>query len=241
MANAIATALILAGYAAAQGAFSFPSLTCDGCKSTLHTLDTVSLNNSATALIGLCEGSGVYPDVCQGIADDLLPSLKYALSKASIINATASNNVTDADWICPIIAGQCDFPNTTLPNVMTISSASNPRTALASTVNTADTYTVLHLSDLHIDPDYQAGTAAVCAYPMCCRQGTNVLPTNMTGVTPRNASTWGDYNCDVSQKLAENLLSSIASVVQTNLNKTIDFSICRRFELMLPLFIVQII
>ncbi|CAG0912347.1 unnamed protein product [Notodromas monacha] len=69
------------------------------------------------------------------------------------------------------------------------------------------TFKVIHISDTHYDPDYQAGSNAVCGRPLCCRS-SNGSPVRSS----EGAGKWGDYrDCDTPKILLENLLSHIAA------------------------------
>lgn len=51
------------------------------------------------------------------------------------------------------------------------------------------TFTVLQLSDWHIDPEYQPGSEVFCDKPICCRPAY----TDYTNIT-QTASYWGKNN-----------------------------------------------
>lgn len=46
---------------------------------------------------------------------------------------------------------------------------------------------ILHLTDIHPQPDYKVGTATDCGEPVCCREENG----------PGDAGQFGDYNCDL--------------------------------------------
>jgi sphingomyelin phosphodiesterase len=71
---------------------------------------------------------------------------------------------------------------------------------------------VLHITDIHVDPLYTPGLLSKCGEPICCR------PPNPVG-SPA-AGQWGDYNCDLSPALYENMLMWIAKNLP-NINYTI--------------------
>jgi sphingomyelin phosphodiesterase len=57
------------------------------------------------------------------------------------------------------------------------------------------TYKVLHITDPHIDFEYQPGTNANCGAPICCREASGQPPVESDAAGP-----WGDYRCDVPIK-----------------------------------------
>ncbi|KAF2363499.1 Calcineurin-like phosphoesterase domain ApaH type [Trinorchestia longiramus] len=66
---------------------------------------------------------------------------------------------------------------------------------------------MLHLTDLHYDPKYQAGSNAECGAPVCCQVDSGI---------PRNpaaaAGKWGDYrSCDSPERLVLHMLDHIRS------------------------------
>ena len=70
----------------------------------------------------------------------------------------------------------------------------------------APTLKVLHLADVHWDPDYLEGSNAVCGEPLCCRADSpgELLPGNEAGF-------WGDYRiCDIPWRTVENAMASIS-------------------------------
>lgn len=58
--------------------------------------------------------------------------------------------------------------------------------------DTDETINIVHITDLHYDPNYELYGNSGCNEPTCCRKGQN--DTNTSGKT---AGYWGDYNyCD---------------------------------------------
>lgn len=69
------------------------------------------------------------------------------------------------------------------------------------------TIKVLHLADIHYDPEYLAGANAMCGDPLCCRatSGEVVNATDAAGY-------WGDYrSCDMPWYLIEDAVSQMAT------------------------------
>ena len=70
----------------------------------------------------------------------------------------------------------------------------------------AKTIKVLHVADLHWDPEYLEGSNANCADPMCCRatSGIATRPEDKAGY-------WGDYrSCDMPWRTLENAIAHMA-------------------------------
>lgn len=66
------------------------------------------------------------------------------------------------------------------------------------------TISVLHLSDWHLDPQYEEGTETQCGKPICCRREY----TNIESITQK-ASPWGSFGCDSPLTLIESMLEYI--------------------------------
>lgn len=76
------------------------------------------------------------------------------------------------------------------------------------------TIRILHLSDLHIDFQYQPGSPADCLDPLCCRNISTPRPHS----SAPGAGYWGDYrNCDVPVWTVESMFNHIAN------NEKFDF------------------
>ncbi|RUP40662.1 Metallo-dependent phosphatase-like protein [Jimgerdemannia flammicorona] len=114
--------------------------------------------------------------------------------------------------MCATIGGLCPYP--AVPDY----SVTFPKPRPANTDPPAlsgQVKTLLHLSDIHVDPLYasgvlmfyfcitQPGTDANCNFPICCRDFKNLTKPD------RPASKWGDYSCDAPVALLDNLLDSI--------------------------------
>ncbi|CAL4087129.1 unnamed protein product, partial [Meganyctiphanes norvegica] len=71
----------------------------------------------------------------------------------------------------------------------------------------ANTMTILHVSDLHVDLLYTEGSKANCDHPSCCREEWG-MPTEPEDII---AGEWGAYsNCDTPLKTVDNVLQEAA-------------------------------
>ena len=65
----------------------------------------------------------------------------------------------------------------------------------------------VHITDIHIDPYYEAGSLNDCNEPLCCRATSGPVAANDRR---RQAGRWGDYgNCDVPVRTLRNALERI--------------------------------
>jgi hypothetical protein len=63
------------------------------------------------------------------------------------------------------------------------------------------------ISDLHMDYDYTPGMATGCDKPVCCRSDSG-LPKDPS----KGAGKWGDYNCDLNERMLLTLLDKVRSL-----------------------------
>jgi sphingomyelin phosphodiesterase len=71
---------------------------------------------------------------------------------------------------------------------------------------------ILHLTDIHIDFEYQEGSIANCNEPLCCRNSSKP-----SKAAPRYAGKWGDYNdCDIPLRTLESMFDHISKNEQVN-------------------------
>lgn len=70
------------------------------------------------------------------------------------------------------------------------------------TFREAKHFKVLQISDIHIDPEYQENSNAVCGEPLCCRSSSPGSGENL--ISKHKAGFWGDYrDCDVPLRTVE--------------------------------------
>lgn len=126
--------------------------------------------------------------VCEGIVQVFKDEFFFVIS-----SELSSSNI--CGWFFDV----CPFPNVTYYNV----SFPSPKPPHVAPVppNPADPkFTILQISDVHFDVEYQQGMNNDCGEPLCCRA------VNGYGKTPNTtAGKWGDYLCDLNLALLENL------------------------------------
>jgi len=181
-------------------------LTCGICSRFINifaeavqngTPDEVILDDIAI----ICNELNIFTDrVCRGTAEEALPTIKYLFTSTSIVQGN----------ICGILL---PTENCTLsdPDAVewTIPESPVPKPPVSNFVRPpigAPTLKVLHLADVHWDPDYLEGSNAVCGEPLCCRADSpgELLPGNEAGF-------WGDYRvCDIPWRTVENAMATIS-------------------------------
>lgn len=82
-------------------------------------------------------------------------------------------------------------------------------------------YRIAHISDTHVDLEYETGAISVCAEPLCCRAKST--PNNISASSPK-AGYWGSYSdCDVPLRTLDSALKALNIV--TDGGKSVDFVI----------------
>ncbi|RUS13114.1 Metallo-dependent phosphatase-like protein [Endogone sp. FLAS-F59071] len=192
---------------------------CGECTDAIAAAQLVADISDQTfvdAASDICKFEKVQPDVvCDDLAEIEGPIF------ANVIKSISSDG-PEAVLLCAALGGLCPYPP--VPNYDVTFPKIKPANAVAPPVS-GRSKTLLHLSDIHVDPLYvvglikpkglmlrndvevQAGTEAVdCNMPLCCRNyGNQTTPSNP-------ASKWGDYSCDTPVELLDALLDSIPSI-----------------------------
>ncbi|XP_077989820.1 sphingomyelin phosphodiesterase-like [Glandiceps talaboti] len=180
---------------------SAPSwLTCDLCKFGI-TLVQAKLAKNAS----IDEIAGIVVKICTDLhlEDDRV--CKYAVQEyKEWVITVVDNLIFGPDEFCGLMLGPtCAKPydpmsdwNITLPDTPKppVVTPKPPRPR-------APTETVLHISDIHFDKYYSAGSNAECGEPICCRKNDGEPVPGHEG-----AGKYGDYrNCDASHLLLDHL------------------------------------
>jgi len=182
--------------------------TCTFCRATVKVIartftgpdgELTGPNRDANAkktMLSLCDYFNIQTqNVCSGLFDLNWPIFDY------IFNET----IAEPSSICgmlPISICQLEQPeyNLNLKIVGAIPLESNTDTAERSDQDLQ----VLHLTDIHYDPEYKVGSLADCDEPICCRdelQGGSSAP---------GAGYWSDYrHCDTPKHLILNAFEHI--------------------------------
>ncbi|CAG0922168.1 unnamed protein product [Notodromas monacha] len=125
----------------------------------------------------------VPPEVCKGYLESNAPTLLWVMAQsmdldldltcAMFLGAPRCNNdeIPDSTWLVPLPEDK--------PPKKPINIPPNPVSV-----------EMLHITDMHWDPEYVEGSEANCNSPVCCRGATNI------GHIRQPAGRWGDYKCD---------------------------------------------
>lgn len=164
--------------------------------------------NSKRIALEICSRFDIEtPEVCSGLLDLYWPIVHYIIM----------NSEADARSLCGTLPIKfCAVEQNNFNWNLEIDNGKGPLTVPKADkpLKTGNDLTVVHLTDIHFDPEYQPGSLAECAEPLCCRR------TPATGVADAaKAGYWSDYrDCDTPLHTIENALDHIKETY-----KTIDY------------------
>lgn len=161
----------------------------------------------ATLLFKICTLLDGSPSVvCQGNVDIHLDTILYIIDNKKDLTPKKVCSIYFQRW-------GCTDPNAKKWLIGLPVEAKNKNNE-GSQSNDQNDLKILHLTDVHYDPLYKAGTNAKCDLPLCCeeRNGIPEDPFNYAGE-------WGDYNsCDMPHNSFVNLMAQVR-----NVEKNLDF------------------
>nr|XP_023023027.1 sphingomyelin phosphodiesterase-like [Leptinotarsa decemlineata] len=161
-----------------------------------------SFDSIKAQFVGLCVSFKIEIEkVCAGFFDVFAPELLPAYN---------ASNLDPADT-CSLIFGEpCGEIKNAVHHQWNIDIPKKPRQAtnhVTSVKPGLPIFKVLHISDTHLDPEYEVGTPANCEEPLCCRNYSTPSAKETTILSGR----WGSYDkCDAPRNLIENMLKNIA-------------------------------
>lgn len=145
---------------------NLPSTKCLACRAGFSYLLMRrrlgdSKSNIERTAVGVCRLMTSYPDeVCTGIVKLNIDSVIFIIDSRPKLTATS---------ICALIMqGECGPLDSSLDFKLKISPGSEI-TQSKSVSNNVNKIKVLHISDIHYDPNYLVGGNAKCGQPCCCR------------------------------------------------------------------------
>jgi len=182
---------------------------CEICRLGLDLfVDWAKTNETEFELVGtlvdVCNKLQLeQPDVCAGILAAYVPEVSTIL-----LELYANEN--DISHVCYDIGWCQNETRSAQPSAAAsyLRKPSLPRPVPEPFKKTPNGLTVLQLSDVHMDPLYAVGSAAQCGKPLCCRADDQPIDGN------RTAGAWGDYECDINEKMIHAMLSHISATVK---------------------------
>ncbi|KAE9407910.1 sphingomyelin phosphodiesterase [Gymnopus androsaceus JB14] len=203
-----AVASIFSGRVSAQSSSEILELLegivdCATCQAALIPLQTLAhLGNDvfSDTFIGVCDLSGLEDaDVCSGLFTLIGPIIAHDLREIDATSLTGSR-------LCDALFGFCASKTPqafTVPLPTPAGPISPPSTPAVR--NTP--FTVVHISDVHIDRDYTVGSEANCTKNICCRNYADEAGEPI--IDP--AQPFGSPLCDAPVSLADSMLEAVAA------------------------------
>ena len=185
---------------------------CEICRLGLDLfVDWAKTNETEFELVGtlvdVCNKLQLeQPDVCAGILAAYVPEVSTIL-----LELYANEN--DISHVCYDIGWCQNETRSAQPSAAAsyLRKPSLPRPVPEPFKKTPNGLTVLQLSDVHMDPLYAVGSAAQCGKPLCCRADDQPIDGN------RTAGAWGDYECDINEKMLHSMFTNIANTVKPDI------------------------
>eukprot|EP01088_Endostelium_zonatum_P022258 TRINITY_DN93_c0_g1_i1.p1 TRINITY_DN93_c0_g1~~TRINITY_DN93_c0_g1_i1.p1 ORF type:complete len:621 (-),score=100.37 TRINITY_DN93_c0_g1_i1:43-1905(-) len=193
-----------------------PTFDCDVCIFTIQQIQILFSQNATIdaaeeLFADVCVLLGIEGRVvCSGLAHEFGPEIQeIGLADPDL----QPEYICQHFLICPASSHQPKPIPQNQPEVeqLTQEKLSSPPSA------PNNTRFFIHMSDIHHDPLYQAGTNTHCGLPLCCRASDG----------PGTAQKWGEYNCDANVPLLNSLESFINNNATFNsrFGNKIDFMI----------------
>ncbi|XP_063243970.1 sphingomyelin phosphodiesterase-like isoform X6 [Bacillus rossius redtenbacheri] len=164
---------------------------CTACRDTVKRMYGVYNANRSRAelrdaVVSLCVSSRLYDSVvCPATVDVFLEMMVYFAEHAGIDAVTnrlctliLNRETCSADVEWTVDADMGVKPDVVMPTI-----SHNVKPVACSQTGPV---TIVHVSDLHLDPKYSPGNEAPCSRPLCCREPA-------PGGRPGGAGPWGDY------------------------------------------------
>ncbi|KAM0748947.1 sphingomyelin phosphodiesterase [Meredithblackwellia eburnea MCA 4105] len=184
---------------------------CGACRALLVSLKALANEGDevfSDTFVQICTDLKIQkPDVCQGAVPPQTSIMAHDLRNINIWS-------TAADQWCTVVFGIC--ANKAVRNYsVTLQPKSPALTAAPVAVSGSKPFQVIHVSDVHIDRNYQEGTETACGRPICCEN----FDANSTGPGVKfPAPKYGNHSCDTPLALVDTLYTSI-------IDKNASFSI----------------
>ena len=164
--------------------------------------------NSKMVVLELCDRFNIQtPEVCSGLVDLNWPIVHYIImnSDADVLSLCSTLPIS----FCAVYENNYNW-------TIAADNSKGPLTSpkAEKPLKTDKDLTIVHLTDIHFDPEYQPGSLAECDEPMCCR---TTAASDVSAAA--KAGYWSDYrDCDTPLHLVENALDHIKTTY-----KTIDY------------------
>ncbi|KAL5481019.1 hypothetical protein ACEPAI_9960 [Sanghuangporus weigelae] len=181
---------------------------CRSCQALLIPLKRLAVlgdDSFVSSMTRICKARKLQdPDVCEGDIGAQGPIIAHALRRMSLSGRTSR-------LFCNALFGMCDqepvepydvaFPDNS-PAVRW--TPAHPR---------RKPFQVVHLSDVHIDPEYLVGSEANCTKYICCRDFSSGGESRTDDQIIHPAEPFGNRHCDAPIGLANSMFHAINELV----------------------------
>ncbi|KAG4439668.1 hypothetical protein IFR05_004865 [Cadophora sp. M221] len=166
----------------------------------LKVLAHTGNDNFVDVITEICILAGVEDsDVCTGAIALEGPILAHDLRQMTIGTRTST-------IFCLAVFGLCQWPAIEAYTVPMTAKLAKSRPSPSG----GKPLKVVHISDIHVDLSYKAGSSYSCTKNICCRPYTAA---DEPGVTAYPAGEYGNHACDSPVTLEESLYSAIENLV----------------------------
>lgn len=210
-------------------------MTCKGVQSIVRLAKIKSISRKTLAsIIGkICTDLKIESEkVCTGIGRLFAPPIKFILQNTRLSNKEIAGLVVGHKCLkrgeieksraftwktqLPPHPAQLVAPSDAAPS-------GQESVARTSTGPSDSSFKFVHLTDLHLDLEYSAGSSSLCTEPVCCRADST--PSKGQDTIER-AGHWGDVNgqCDAPYNLINESLAHISQTIRAD-NESIKYVI----------------
>jgi sphingomyelin phosphodiesterase len=196
---------VVAGIGADDDAVT--SWECTGCKALVSLLQDLFLKNATEdeivkIITAFCIDLKIEDElVCRGIVTEFKDEVLSVFDEIAL----------GPNELCGIVIGpSCGSPYDPYNQTWTVKLPSTPKPPVKPVPPPkagSPTTRILFISDIHFDKNYTPGLNAECGEPLCCRPPNGAPPPGK-----RAAGFWGDYNCDSTIHLLDNLFSHLKNI-----------------------------
>ncbi|GAB0137988.1 hypothetical protein EsDP_00006237 [Epichloe bromicola] len=181
-------------------------VSCAGCRALLDLLQQVATSEDRFVTLGkeACDimtspGPGRWREMCHQSMAEHGPIAAIALRNMGNVRKSDAaglfcNNVLQ---VCPVVNPKVDLYVAPLP----------PRPPWHRPLVGMKPWEIIHFSDMHLDPEYQAGTSAECGdHATCCRNASMANPSGETVLAGRYGH---PKTCDTPSTLEDSMYEAM--------------------------------
>ncbi|XP_040908189.1 sphingomyelin phosphodiesterase [Toxotes jaculatrix] len=184
--------------------FNWRNVTCPLCKAVFTILDIALLSDANEERVAHAVGEAC---IRLHLADELVCREITELFRDDFIRALQESLLWPTEACALLVGPSCGKFDIYAPWNITLPKTPKPPVIPPSLPKPGSPRSrILFLTDIHWDQEYQAGSAADCKDPLCCRKDTG-----FPSWRRREAGYWGTYSkCDLPLRTVENLLKNVA-------------------------------